>query len=108
MKIQIPKRVTQRCGVLALGISAVVGSFSLGLHSTGSVQPFTIIEAGSASLRGDMNGDGYLTVEDVRLILEFSQSYKKPTPAQLNADPNGDGQLNIDDALRLLSILEQQ
>ena len=108
MKIQIPNRVMQRCSVFALGIGAVVGSFSIGMHTAGNVQPFTIIEAGSASVSGDMNGDGSLTVEDARLILEIAQSYRKPSPAQLNADPNGDGQLTVDDAVRLLLILEQQ
>jgi len=108
MNIHIPIRVTQRCGVLALGIGAVIGSFSLGLHSVGSVQPFTIIEAGSASVRGDMDGNGSLTVEDARLLLEIAQSYRRSTPAQRSADPNGDGQLTVDDALRLLMVLEQQ
>lgn len=108
MQTHIPLHSRHRLGVLALGICAVIGSFALGVRSTGTVQPFTLIEAGSIALRGDMDGDGTLTVKDVRTLLEIAQAYRRASPQQRAADPSGDGQITADDAIRLLLILENQ
>ena len=91
--------------VMTLAVTAVVASFSLGIQSAGDVQPISLIEAGSVSTRGDMDGDGVVDLEDVTFILEVSQGYRTASPEQLRNDPNQDGALTVDDALSLLSSL---
>ncbi len=94
-------------GILALGIACVFSSFSLGMHSSGNVQPFTIIEAGNSQLQGDMNGNGMLDSKDVSIILEIVSGYREATVDHVKADPNEDGILTVDDALRILSLIER-
>ena len=88
-----------------LGILAMMTSFSLGIQSAGDVNPVSLIEAGSIQLVGDVDGSGVVDSRDAKLILEFAQGYKTPSPMQLRADPNGDGKFSVDDAIRVLATL---
>ena len=92
-------------GTLALAVACVGSAFSLGMHSAGNVQPVSLIEAGSTQQRGDINGDGFVDLGDVKLILEISQGYKEATVDQVKADPNKDGELTVDDAIRVISSI---
>lgn len=91
--------------VLSLAAIAMVSSFSLGIQSAGDVRPVSLIQAGTGQKSGDMDGNGFVDVRDVQLILEISQGYKVATSAQLQADPNGDGAISVDDAIRIISKL---
>lgn len=82
-------------------------AFTLGMHTTASVRPVELIEAGSTR-SGDMDGDGVLTLNDVRIVLEIVNGYREATLEQRAADIDGDGVLTIDDALRMLYLLERQ
>lgn len=88
--------------LVALGIVTVVASFGLGVRTAGDVHPIRATLAEDSILKGDMNGDAQLTVEDAIAILEVAQGYEQATVDQLRADPNDDGQLTVDDAVRLL------
>jgi hypothetical protein len=88
-----------------LGAACVGSSFSLGMVTSGSVQPVTLIEAGSTQIRGDLNASGTLDVDDVRLLLETVQGYREANVADLIADFDQDGILTVDDALRALQII---
>ena len=106
MKISISSIVSRRnLQLLSLSTLCVVASFALGIQTAGEVQPVTLIEAGSISKAGDVNGSGELDLDDVVIILEIAQDYRAATPEQLQADPNKDGQLTVDDALDILMQL---
>lgn len=91
--------------ILALGIVAVLSSFTLGIKTAGDVKTVSPMEASGSRLSGDINNDGIIDNRDVIAILEVARGYKDATPDELLSDPNADGQLNIDDAIRILSDL---
>jgi hypothetical protein len=91
--------------VLTLAVVSISTSFAIGLKSSGSVQPFTLIEAGGNSLKGDINNDLLVDKKDIVLMLEMVAGYTKVTPEAYNADPNQDGRITIDDALNVLREL---
>lgn len=66
-------------------------------------------KAASQTLQqGDVNGDKYLTVVDVLLMLRYNAGKTKLDPAQLKrADMNGDGKVDVIDALTLLKKISQ-
>ena len=88
-----------------LAFLCVGGSFGMGIETAGDMKAITPSKANELVVPGDMNGNGRLDRDDVTIILEIVQGYRKPTQQQLLADPNGDGQLTIDDAKRLLHDL---
>ncbi len=88
-----------------LGTACMATSFTVGIQTAGDVQPFTLIEAGSSTVSGDVNGNGALDIQDAITILEIAEGYRKATPAALSADPNDDGVLTVSDALQVLSEL---
>lgn len=90
---------------LLIGASCIASSFAIGIQTASDVHPISLIEAGSSTVRGDLNGNGEIDERDVILVLEIAEGYTEATPEQLRADPNGDGQLTVDDALRLLHLL---
>ncbi|MFA6259236.1 MAG: hypothetical protein WCX29_01340 [Candidatus Peribacteraceae bacterium] len=93
--------------IVALGTVSMVTAFTLGMHTTASVHPVELIEAGGTR-SGDMDGDGALALNDVRIVLEILNGYREATPEQRAADIDDDGVLTIDDALRMLFLLERQ
>ena len=95
-------------GILTLGCASIASSFGLGIYSADTVQPVSLIEAGSTEIRGDLNMNGQIDIDDVRLILEIAQGYRIPSVEDLKADPNDDGKLTVDDAMRLLSQIENR
>ena len=91
--------------IFALSALCVVGSFTVGIHTAGDVQPIALIQAGSEAHQGDVTGDGAVDERDVVAILEVAEGYRMATPDELKADPNGDGQLTVADAMAILSRL---
>jgi hypothetical protein len=89
-----------------MGAAMIVSAFFIGIETTGDVHPIALIEAGSGEIRGDINRNGRLDLEDAITILEIVQGYRDPAPEELLADPNGDGILTVDDALRILATLD--
>jgi hypothetical protein len=96
----------QSLPILSLGALCVLGSFSIGIHTAGDVQPIAPLEAEGIVEIGDVDGSGDVTVQDVIVILEIAQGYETALPSQLQADPNRDGRLTVDDALSLLYDLK--
>lgn len=66
-------------------------------------------KAASQTLQqGDVNGDKYLTVVDVLLMLRYNAGKTQLDSAQLKrADMNGDGKVDVIDALTLLKKISQ-
>ena len=95
----------QNARMLALGTATIAMCFAIGIETAGDVEPIALIQAGSPQLSGDIDGNGRIDQQDVRIILEVAQGYSVPTPEQLLADPNRDGQLTVSDALQLLATL---
>lgn len=95
----------QALTVLSLGLVSITTSFAVGMHSSSSVQPFTLIEAGGNATYGDVNNDSVLDKRDVLLMLEMAAGYTTVTKAAYEADPNQDGTITIDDAISVLREL---
>jgi len=103
MHIKYPHFLRRDLRMLALATLSVAGSFAVGIQTVGEVQPIRLIEAGSAELAGDVDGNGVKDVQDAMIILEIAQGYRTATPELLRLDPNGDGRMTVDDALAVLS-----
>ena len=98
-------RTVSRYSVLAMGAATVLGAFIVGMQTSDQIQPIALIEAGSGEIRGDIDSNGQITVEDAIVILEIVQGYREPQSSELLADPNRDGLLTVDDALRILATV---
>lgn len=99
-------RRAPRFSVLMMGAATVLSAFYIGIETAGDVHPIALIEAGSAEIKGDLNGNGSLDLGDAIAILEIVQGYRDPMPEELRADPSSDGLLTVDDALRILATLD--
>jgi hypothetical protein len=95
----------QSLTLLTLGLVSITTSFAIGMHSSSSVQPFTLIEAGGNAVAGDINADTVVDKRDVIEMLEMAAGYKAITPEAYDADPNQDGRITIDDAISTLKQL---
>lgn len=52
----------------------------------------------AANIMGDVNGDGYVTLDDARLVLRFSGGMEIPTAEQIAVcDMNSDGKATLED-----------
>ncbi len=94
--------------LLAMGLLSVVGSFALGISTSGDIQTVQHSSATETILAGDLTADGEINNKDVIVILEIAEGYRPATPRELQADPNGNGRITVDDALRLLSTLSER
>lgn len=89
--------------------SSMIVAFIVGIETAGEVHPVVSeIRAGGAVIEGDLNGNGSVDLQDVRIALELAQGYRTPTPAELSADPNRDFQFTVDDAIAILDTLQRQ
>lgn len=90
-------------------ISSMTVAFLVGIETAGEVHPVvTGMLAGGVTVEGDLNGNGSLDLQDVRIALELAQGYRTPTPAELSADPNRDFRFTVDDAIAIIDKLQQQ
>lgn len=112
MQKKLQKRMTRKhlIQVASFGALCVMGSFLLGVETAGDVQTFGRSQAGelipaTATVAGDMTGEGDVTIEDVIIILEIAQGRQDVQPEAIAADPNHDGTLTVDDALRVLRTM---
>lgn len=64
----------------------------------------TIPVANAATLQGDIDSDGMVTLVDARYAMRYAASIDKPTATQKKlADVDGDGTVTISDAVAILS-----
>ena len=94
--------------ILSLGLVSVIGCFALGIQTAGDINTIATLGAEGTELRGDINGNDHLDIQDAIEILEIVQVYKDPTLTQLKADPNNDGTLTIEDALSVLHSIRSR
>lgn len=92
-------------------VLTVVGSMSvaflLGIKTAGDFEPVVNSTMADANvLAGDMNGNGQVDIDDVRITLEIANGYRTPTPKELAADPNRDYRITADDAMMILEQLK--
>lgn len=80
------------------------GTTTIRVNSTdGYAEPDSCVVKVS-TLRGDVNGDGFVNISDATLLISYLVAPSE-TIHQVNADTNNDGQINISDATRLISYL---
>jgi len=83
-------------------------AFLIGIQTAGDVSPVVLpTRADSNVLAGDLNGNGVLDTDDVKLALEIANGYRTPTPSELAADPNHDFVITTDDAMTILEHLKR-
>lgn len=84
-------------------------AFVIGIQTAGEFQPVVSPTMADANvLAGDLNGNGQIDQEDVRIALEIAGGYRSPTPSELAADPNRDFRITADDAMTILDQLKYQ
>jgi len=64
-----------------------------------------VVTTGSASLKGDVNGDGIVNISDVTTLIDYLLSDNSPGIQLENADLNIDGNVNISDVTVLIDNL---
>ena len=55
--------------------------------------------------RGDVNGDGEVTIADVVTLVDHTLGKAAPTFIEAAADLNNDNQINVSDVVALVNIL---
>ena len=100
--MQTPNSTSLNLKVLLIGAATIATSFAVGIQTAGDIHPISLIEAGSSTLAGDVDGNGQIDLQDAIAVLEVVQGYREPTAEELRGDPNSDGVLTVDDALRIL------
>jgi len=101
--------------LVGFAAACIMGSFLVGIRSAGEVQPFDALRASTfeqanqapaETPRGDIDGDGLVSVEDAILLLEMIQEERPLSEQALLADPDGDGRLTVGDALDILRSVQ--
>jgi len=100
-------RATSRSvAMVALGLVAVIGSFSAGLQTSSDVIGGT--EASDvASVEGDMDGNGFVDVRDVRVALDIVLGTIEASAEHLRSDPTHDGRITVEDARQIADMLSR-
>ena len=65
-------------------------------------------DLGLGGLKGDVNGDGKVDIEDVNAAINIILDLKQPTDYTGNADLNGDGKVDIEDVNAIINIILTQ
>ena len=63
------------------------------------------VEAGAATLKGDVNGDGAVTIADVTVLIDYLLTGDEAAINLENADVSGDGLIGINDVTSLIDYL---
>lgn len=103
---------------MVMAVGAVALSFALGVRTAGDVQTLGRSEAALPSLKadllanpvkGDMDGNNEVTIEDAVKILEIAQGLEASTPEHIKrGDIDRDGKLTGLDALRVLKSIAER
>ena len=75
-----------------------------GYHTTGYSEPFPFYYGSKPVLKGDVNGDGEVSVADITLLVDLVLNLSENE----RSDVNGDGETGIADITMLVSILLEQ
>lgn len=71
----------------------------------GKNQSSSSVAATVANKRGDVNGDGIITVADVTAVVDILLERQTPNITVANADMNGDGQVTIFDVVETIHLV---
>ncbi|MBO4850098.1 MAG: dockerin type I repeat-containing protein [Prevotella sp.] len=79
----------------------------LALTTTARSMPWlgTPYKLPTSTLRGDVNGDGAVTITDVTMIVEYVMGHQSDDFIIANADVNGDGSITITDVAEAVNII---
>lgn len=91
---------------IAILATSMTAAFLVGIQTAGDFSPVDATQADGTYTAGDLNGNGYLDIQDARIALELASGYRSPTPDELSADPNQDFVITIDDVFTILERLE--
>jgi len=93
---------TSIAAVASSGIVTAVGAGSTNITVSGPASPVSIFLSVPSTIRGDLNGDGKVNIDDVNILDEaLNTPATKPADAR---DLNGDGMINALDARILVTL----
>jgi len=77
------------------------------LEVTSTTNKYTVADITSqyTFLKGDVNGDGEVTINDVTALISILLGYPADAASMYRAEVDGDGEISIGDATALISIL---
>ncbi len=99
---------------VSLGIFCTMAAFTVGLQTAGDVSfeksqaAVTPENSQRIAERGDIDGDGDLTVKDAIIIINVYEGIDPATPAMImRGDTDGDFKITYRDAVRVLYTLSR-
>lgn len=99
------KKSLKTIGIVA---GSMTVAFILGIETAGDLQPVVHeTRADNEVVRGDMNGNGSIDEDDVRIALELANGARTPTPAELEADPDQSFSITFDDVTAILDAMKK-
>ncbi len=114
-RFTVPRLSKKSLRHLVMGLACSLVAFAVGLETAGDVHPFDTSEAAvavsaperqTAVIRGDIDADYALTVEDAILSLSFAEGLDQPSADDVRrGDMDGDFLLTTKDTLRMLHLL---
>ena len=69
------------------------------------LMPMSLMAKGSSSILGDVNGDGYVNVTDVTLLVNNLLGFENASFVAANADLNGDNDITVTDVTALVNLI---
>ena len=66
---------------------------------------FQLADGLTVSSKGDVNGDGFITILDVTLLVDYILGRTNANFVVENANVNGDGEINVTDVTTLVNII---
>lgn len=101
---------------IGLGIFCAIGAFGMGIETAGDLHPFAHSEAAlqelmfdGTPLRGDVNGNGRLDVDDADILYQIATGLIPGSPDAIRrGDTDGDLRITSKDLGYVLHQLSQQ
>ena len=69
------------------------------------LMPMSLMAKGSSTILGDVNGDGYVNVTDVTLLVNNLLGFENASFVAANADLNGDNDITVTDVTALVNLI---
>ncbi len=103
----IAKTVTSKEAFMPMPSKATTYGVSI-ITPVGIGPETTVLYIPESSLRGDVNNDGLIDIDDVNCIIDVILGHKKPEAFEGRADVNYDGKVDVDDLNIIIQIITNE